>query len=112
MPGQAIGWTIVVASVGSSDASGVQVSDVVDPSVTGVTVTSSQGGCTALPCTLGTIAAGASATVNVTGALPASSALLTLTNTATATSTTPGTPHSSTTTTRRASGCLLREQDQ
>ena len=45
------------------------VADTVDAAVTSVTVTSSQGACTTLPCSLGTLALGASATVQISGTL-------------------------------------------
>ena len=86
VPGQAVGWTIVVTNAGPSDAQSVVVDDPVDPAVTNVTVAGS--GCTVLPCTIPTLAAGASATINVTGTLPASTLLSSVANTVTASSAT------------------------
>lgn len=42
------------------------VTDILDPALQGVNVSSSQGGCSAFPCNLGTVAAGASASITVT----------------------------------------------
>lgn len=42
------------------------VTDILDPALQGVLVSSSQGGCSSFPCNLGTIAAGGSASITVT----------------------------------------------
>ncbi|MEZ4831711.1 MAG: hypothetical protein R2873_06840 [Caldilineaceae bacterium] len=53
-------------NAGPSDAAGVTVADVLPAGRAGH-VRSSQGGCGSLPCTLGTIPAGGSATVTLIG---------------------------------------------
>ena len=65
------------------------VNDTLPAELTGVTVVSSQGGCAAFPCNLGTIAAGGNATITVTGTVnPATADGAVLSNTATVSSST------------------------
>ncbi|MEL6894298.1 MAG: DUF11 domain-containing protein, partial [Actinomycetota bacterium] len=89
VPGQPVTWTINVANNGPSDATAVEVADTVPALITGVTISSSQGGCTAFPCLLGTVAPGGSATITISGDLPADAPAGTLTNTAITTTSTP-----------------------
>ena len=82
-------YTITVNNAGPSDAQAVTVNDTLPAELTGVTVVSSQGGCAAFPCNLGTIAAGGNATITVTGTVnPATADGAVLSNTATVSSTT------------------------
>ncbi len=80
-------YTITVSNTGAGSATGVIVTDTL-PAGTW-TVSSSQGSCAAFPCTLGTIAAGGSATITVSR-LTTVNDCGTLTNTASATSTNSG----------------------
>jgi uncharacterized repeat protein (TIGR01451 family) len=57
--GGSISYSTTVTNTGAASASGVQV---IEPISTGLTLISVSGACTALPCNLGTLAAGASAT--------------------------------------------------
>ena len=69
--GQSIAYSLVVANAGPNVATSVQVTDT--PSnltITGV----SGGGCAALPCTIASLASGASATINVTATINAAGA--------------------------------------
>ncbi len=83
--GNQLTYTLTVNNAGPGDAQNVLVSDTLPSGVTLVSVSSSQGGCAALPCNLGTITSGGSATVtiNVTVDLGTTG---TLTNTASVTS--------------------------
>jgi large repetitive protein len=86
-PGELINYTITVSNAGPADAQAVAISDT--PSA-GLSVVSATGACTALPCTLPTLAANASATVTVSARLAATTTPgATLTNRATAVSATP-----------------------
>ncbi len=70
-PGQTVTFTLVVTNAGPSTATTVQITDT--PSnltITGV----SGGGCAALPCTIASIASGASVTINVTATIIAAGA--------------------------------------
>ncbi len=60
-------YTIQVSNLGPSDADGVTVSDLLPAGFTPTGVTSSQGGCTSLPCMLGILKAGDSASILVRG---------------------------------------------
>ncbi len=69
--GQTISYTIVVANAGPSTATNVQVTD----TPTNLTITNvSGGGCSALPCTIATLASGANVTINVTAHINAAGA--------------------------------------
>jgi len=83
--GNTLTYTLTVNNAGPSDAQNVVVSDILPAGVTLVSVSSSQGGCAALPCNLGTIANGGSATVTINVAVNLSTTG-TLTNTASVTS--------------------------
>ncbi len=70
IPGQNVVYTVSVTNNGSSDASSVSVADAT-PS--GLSFVSNSGACTtAYPCSLGTVAAGATATITTTYSVPAS----------------------------------------
>ncbi|MGY3266229.1 Ig-like domain-containing protein [Lysobacter sp. HA35] len=61
--GQDLQYTLVVANAGPATATNVQVTD----TPTNLTITNVSGaGCTALPCTIASLASGASATIDVT----------------------------------------------
>ena len=111
VPGQPISWNLVVGNAGPSDAAGVVVADTAPPGVlftsadsatlTGCQVT---GGGTGVSCAAGTVAAGSSHTITVTGVLDADYISAQVANTATVTADTsdPAGPNASTaiTTTR------------
>ncbi|WP_189644662.1 DUF7507 domain-containing protein [Luteimonas gilva] len=78
--GQAVSFDIVVSNLGPSDANTVQVTD----TPTNLTLGAVSGACTALPCTIASIASGASATITVAGTIQADGAFA---NSATATAT-------------------------
>jgi len=64
--GVPVTYTLMARNAGPSDATGVIVSDSVPAGTTLVSATASQGSCTsAVSCSLGTIAAGGSATVTI-----------------------------------------------
>ncbi len=86
--GAALEYVIHVENRGPSDAAGVVVSDTLPSGFIPESVSSSQGGCTALPCTLGTLPAGAEASITIRGSVdPLQS--LSLVNVAAVTATTP-----------------------
>jgi uncharacterized repeat protein (TIGR01451 family) len=64
-PGQDLSYTITVSNDGPDSAFGVFASDALPTGVTLVSITPGQGGCTGLSCSLGTIASGANATIDV-----------------------------------------------
>ena len=72
--GDEVTYTVTVLNNGPSDATGVVVTDDPPDDLTGVDASASQGGCGIsagiVDCALGTLAAGASATVIVTGDVP------------------------------------------
>ncbi len=69
--GQSITYTLDVANAGPSTATTVQVTD----TPTNLTITNvSGGGCAALPCTIASLASGASVTITVTATINASGA--------------------------------------
>ena len=69
--GQSISYTLLVANAGPDTATGIQVTDT--PS--NLTITNvSGGGCAALPCTIASLASGASVTINVTASIVAAGA--------------------------------------
>src|SRR5690606_8359795 len=82
--------TIIVNNAGPSDADNVTVTEDSFPAGFDMgAVSSSQGGCAAFPCDLGTIAAGASATIWVDYTVPADTQAGTQTNTVSVTSDEP-----------------------
>ncbi len=88
--GERITYTIDVVNLGPSDAQGVVIDDLLPTQLDATTVTSSQGGCSALPCDLGMLAVRSRAILTVTAmvgadVLPGSS----LENVATVGATTP-----------------------
>jgi uncharacterized repeat protein (TIGR01451 family) len=106
-PGQNVSYTLSLTNDGPSDAQGVSLND---PTPSGLTFLSASAPCASgFPCTIGTLASGASSTVTVTFAVPAdhSGAIV---NTATASSTTtdpdPGSNSSTVTTPVSASADL------
>jgi uncharacterized repeat protein (TIGR01451 family) len=69
--GQSITYTLFVANAGPSTATNVQVTD----APTNLTITNvSGGGCSALPCTIPSLASGANVTILVTATIDASGA--------------------------------------
>ncbi|MDQ6525010.1 hypothetical protein RB608_15430 [Nocardioides sp. LHD-245] len=89
LAGETISWTVTVSNSGPSDARGVVIADPLPSSITGVTVTSANSPCAAVPCTLDTLAPGAVATLQISGTVAPSYAGATVANTATVSSTTP-----------------------
>ena len=75
--GDTFSYTITVTNTGSDTAENVVVSDTLPVNFSLASVSSSQGACTSLPCNLGSIASGASATIIITGS---GTAVGTLTN--------------------------------
>ncbi len=70
-PGQSISYTLVVANAGPSTATSIQVTD----TPTNLSITTVSGsGCSALPCTIASLASGASTTINVTATITAGGA--------------------------------------
>ncbi|HVD71298.1 MAG TPA: DUF11 domain-containing protein, partial [Actinomycetota bacterium] len=91
LAGTQVTYTITVHNSGPSDAKSVTVSDTMPGGLMVASVSSSQGGCAALPCNLGTLAAGGTATVTVVANTPAANANVasrTVTNTASVSSST------------------------
>jgi uncharacterized repeat protein (TIGR01451 family) len=89
--GDALTYTLTVTNAGPDPASNVVVTDTLPPGTTVVTIGSTQGSCSSpsempMTCTLGGLAAGASATVTIVVTSPVSG---TLTNTGNVTSDTP-----------------------
>ena len=88
VPGRSVSWTVDVVNNGPSDAQAVAVNDAAP---TGVTLTAAPG-CTVLPtdvtCVTPTLSAGATTSFTITGTLDPSFAASSLTNLASATSTT------------------------
>jgi len=68
--GQTINYTLVVANAGPSAATSIQVTD----TPTNLTIVTVSGACTALPCTIATLASGANATINVSATITATGA--------------------------------------
>jgi len=85
-PGNAISYQIVVSNTGPSDAQSVVVTDTLPSALQSATASASQGSCNIdgsnnLTCTLGSLAAGASATVDLNATVNAN-VTGTITNTA------------------------------
>jgi uncharacterized repeat protein (TIGR01451 family) len=64
-PGDKLTYTITVSNAGPDAAANVTVDDTLPADVTLISVSSSQGGCSSLPCNLGAVASGDNATVEV-----------------------------------------------
>ena len=73
-PGENLSYTILVTNTGPSDADNVTVTDTLPVDFTPVLILSSQGGCASLPCNLGTLPAGANASVTLYGLVAANAA--------------------------------------
>ena len=86
--GQNLTYDSPVTNLGPSAAQAVQVIDTLPGAFVLAGVSSTQGSCAALPCALGTIPAGGSATVSIQGTVTTTAAF-DLINTATVASTTP-----------------------
>ena len=71
VPGQSLLYVLTVRNAGPSDAREVVVTDTLPVGFTPTSISSSQGGCSALPCTLGTLGAGGSASVSIQGTVAA-----------------------------------------
>ncbi len=71
VPGQSLTYLLTVANAGPSDAQAVVVTDTLPAGFTASSISSSQGSCTALPCTLGTVPAGGNATITIVGTVAA-----------------------------------------
>jgi uncharacterized repeat protein (TIGR01451 family) len=86
--GSELTYQIVVTNAGPSLASGVVVNDALPAGFTATSISSSQGNCSALPCAVGDLAAGATVVVTIRGAVESgqTSGLL---NSASLTATTP-----------------------
>jgi uncharacterized repeat protein (TIGR01451 family)/fimbrial isopeptide formation D2 family protein len=95
-PGATLHYRIVVTNSGPSAAANVVVADTLPAAIEAVTVSSSQGGCTAFPCALGDIAADGSATILIVARV-VQGAAGSFTNTASLTTDTPLTGDSITT---------------
>ncbi len=84
-PGGTVTYAVTVTNNGPSDAGTTTVSD---PTPANLTFVSATGACTSFPCTLPSLAAGGSATINATYTV-AAGATGSITNAATASSSTP-----------------------
>ena len=69
--GDNITYVLTVTNNGPGTATGVTVEDTLPDQVSLVSVSASQGGCSELPCVLGTLTVGANATVTIEGAVAA-----------------------------------------
>ena len=65
--GEPVQYTILVTNSGPSTARDVVVSDLLPVGLGNVGVSSSQGGCVGFPCSLGDLAPGAAAAINIVG---------------------------------------------
>jgi uncharacterized repeat protein (TIGR01451 family) len=63
--GQQLTYTLAISNAGPNEAPATTVTDTLPAGVTLVSVSASQGGCTAFPCALGTVPAYGSATITV-----------------------------------------------
>jgi uncharacterized repeat protein (TIGR01451 family) len=82
-PDSDITWTLIAVNKGPSTATGVKVDDALPSGVTLVSTSPSQGSCGgSVSCSLGTLAAGASAQIQIVAHVPASLANTTIVNTA------------------------------
>jgi uncharacterized repeat protein (TIGR01451 family) len=84
-PGATVTYTIVVTNTGPSGAASVMLDD---PTPAGLTLDSVSGACTAFPCALGMLPAGAAQTVTAQYAIPRASGGITIANTASVSSAT------------------------
>ena len=84
--GTGFSYTVTVSNAGPSDAASVSLTDVLPPEVVYVSATPAQGSCLeaagTVTCTLGTIADGASVDVVIAVSVPADTAVGTITNNA------------------------------
>ncbi len=71
IPGNDLSYTIFVTNTGPSDATNVTISDTLPANFTPSLVVSSQGGCVAFPCNVGTIAPNGHAWVTINGRVSA-----------------------------------------
>jgi uncharacterized repeat protein (TIGR01451 family) len=74
--GGTIAWTVTVTNNGATGASNVNVIDTLPGGVTLVSATPSQGSCSGTSCSLGSLAAGASATITIVTTATAAGELL------------------------------------
>ena len=92
LAGGALAYTITVKNAGPDPAAAVAVSDTLPADMTGASATTTAGSCTVatghLACALGTLASGGTVTVTVAGTLSANTTATSISNTASATSTT------------------------
>ncbi|HKS22366.1 MAG TPA: hypothetical protein VJZ76_06185 [Thermoanaerobaculia bacterium] len=93
IPNSTIAYDVTVTNLGPSDATGVTISD---PTPSRLTFVSASGACASYPCTIATIAAGASKSIHATYSV-SSGPVTTITNTASvsATTTDPSTANNS-----------------
>ena len=87
--GELMTWTVAVTNLGPSDAQGVVVHEALPSAAPAATIITTQGSCSASDCTLGTVAAGTTVTLTVRGVVDSTTPAGPITNSATATSTTP-----------------------
>jgi len=87
--GEDLNYTLVITNTGPSLAENVTVSDEFPTDFTPSLIVSSKGGCTQLPCNIGSLDAGENVVIYINGTV-STSASSDLENTASVTSTTPG----------------------
>jgi uncharacterized repeat protein (TIGR01451 family) len=69
VPGEQLTYVLVITNSGPSDAVGVQVTDTLPGGFNLNLVSATQGGCSSLPCTLGTLPAGGVARITIVGSV-------------------------------------------
>ncbi|SDE61004.1 isopeptide-forming domain-containing fimbrial protein [Auraticoccus monumenti] len=91
--GEEVEWVVTVTNGGPSDATAVQLTDLLPAGLTGVSATFGNQTCDVtgdtVTCALGDLASGSSVQVTVRATLPASSTATTISSTATVTAATP-----------------------